>query len=546
MRAALQSALLISALLLVGGTERVVGMDLLAQQDERATGVVRGKRAPVAGALVNYPSGRQQVSTNVEGLFYLPDLPDRGEITLIAWAPGYYNTEIEFEMGDSVEIELRPILFADHPQYEWIGAHQRRDQEENCQGCHSDPDRLALQLPFDTWSRGAHANAARNPLFRSVYLGQDLRGNQSPPTRYGKSVDYGSFPLPPATTQPYFGPGYRLDFPQNRGNCALCHAPMAAVRAPFQTDPTVLSEEEQEGVSCDFCHKINHVILDEQTGLPHERVPGVLSYQLLRPGEGQQLFLGPKVDVTGDDSYSPLHHQSRLCAGCHSAKFWGVDIYNSYGEWLDSPYADYRKPGAKSCQDCHMPTGLTDRFTRLKEGGRVRDPESIHVHRNSGSRDVTLIQSAVQMEVKGSRINGQIAVDVTLRNVGSGHHLPTGTPLRHLVLRVEALSEKGEVLSQLAGSHLPDWSGPFSGQPGRVYAKVLEELWTGISPTIGYWNPIRLVEDNRIPAAGEDHQRFRFQPSAGAVTIAVELTYVRALPTIRAWKGWPEEQVIMA
>ena len=33
----------------------------------------------------------------------------------------------------------------------------------------------------------------------------------------------------------------------------------------------------------------------------------------------------------------------------------GVEIDNSYGEWLDSPYSDPKT--GQTCQDCHMPNG---------------------------------------------------------------------------------------------------------------------------------------------------------------------------------------------
>ncbi len=269
-------------------------------------------------------TGRGQSSTNSHGEFRLTNLPITGEVIITAWAPGYYNSEAEIEVGDEAMIELRPIIFSDNQDYSWLAAHKREDQEDNCQNCHSDPSRPELKLPFDSWSKSAHANSAINPIFRSVYLGQDLEGNQSPLTRYGKDRDYGAFPLPPSKTLSYYGPGYKLDFPNNSGNCATCHTPMAALSSPLQTDPTEVGEIEQEGVGCDICHKIKGVILDKGTGLPHERMTGVLSYRFHRPEGEDQLFLGPKVDVVaGDDSYSPLHHQSRFCAGCHSARFWG-------------------------------------------------------------------------------------------------------------------------------------------------------------------------------------------------------------------------------
>ena len=74
-----------------------------------------------------------------------------------------------------------------------------------------------------------------------MYTGTDVNGNQSPPTRKGVSRDYGDFPLRRILSQPYYGPGYQLDFPETAGNCAACHIPAAAVNTPYGTDPTQVS-----------------------------------------------------------------------------------------------------------------------------------------------------------------------------------------------------------------------------------------------------------------------------------------------------------------
>ncbi len=69
-----------------------------------------------------------------------------------------------------------------------------------------------------------------------MYAGTDLAGNQSPLTRYAQTRDYGRIPLRPDPSKPYFGPGYRLDFPATSGNCATCHVPVAAANDPFGID----------------------------------------------------------------------------------------------------------------------------------------------------------------------------------------------------------------------------------------------------------------------------------------------------------------------
>ena len=110
-----------------------------------------------------------------------------------------------------------------------------------------------------------------------------------------------------------------------------------------------------------------------------------------------------------------------------------------------------------------------------------------------------------------------------IENDNTGHHIPTDSPLRQMILLVQASSDAGELLPLLEGPTLPDWAGigdagdgNYAELPGRVYAKVLEEIRTGVIPTAAYWNPIRIVSDNRIPAMGADRVSFRFAaPAAG-------------------------------
>src|SRR5207244_7472645 len=83
---------------------------------------------------------------------------------------------------------------------------------------------------------------------------------------------------------------------------------------------------------------------------------------LLRPAEGQ-LFFGPLDDVDrGEDALAPIYGESRYCASCHEGVVFGVRVYSTYSEWLDSPA---RREG-KQCQTCHMtPTGT---LTHLAPG----------------------------------------------------------------------------------------------------------------------------------------------------------------------------------
>jgi hypothetical protein len=357
-------------------------------------------------------------------------------------------------------------------------------------------------------------------------------------------------PLPPDPAQPYYGPGYRLDFPDSFGNCAACHTPMASIDDPYGVDPTTVAGVASEGIGCDFCHKVWNVALDPRTGFPAPNRPGVLSFEFRRPAEGHQFFAGPFDDVApGEDTYSPLQEDSAFCAPCHHAVFWDTVVYDSYGEWLASPYSDPET--GRTCQDCHMPPSGADRFATEESGGLVRDPESIPGHLMPGAADEALLGEALTMTVETARAGGELEVRVTLLNDLTGHHVPTDSPLRHLILLVTATGPGG-TLGLVDGPTLPDWCGEgdpddgrYAGLPGTAYAKVLEELWTGVYPSGAYWNQTRILSDNRIPAMGSDTTTYRFGDPGGSVEVEVRLLYRRAFIDLVDQKGWDHEDILM-
>lgn len=519
------------------------------------SGFVYDQSSPVAGAIVRAQATELFTTTDAKGNFTLGRLSPGMPITLTAWAPGYYiaGGETAYLPGeDKLELELIQHSEIDNPNYEWVSAYASEGDPGNCQNCHSQPGNPESALPFDEWRLDAHSSSARNVRFLTMYTGTDVSGNQSPATRKGYSRDYGSFPLPPDLSYPYYGPGYKLDFPETAGNCAACHTPTAAIEAPYSIDPTVVSSVGAEGVACDFCHKIWDVRLDD-FGLPYPNMPGVLSFEFRRPGDGHQFFAGPYDDVApGEDTYSPLQQQSQLCAPCHFGIFWDTLIYNSFGEWLDSPYSD--PENGQTCQNCHMPPGFTDHFARVENGGLIRDPETIFSHLMPGALDERLLQNAVSMSVDSRRENGEIILQVDIVNDNTGHHIPTDSPLRHMILVVQVSDSEENRLVQLSGPTIPDWGGTgkpsqgyYAGLPGTIYAKVLQELWTYIIPTGAYWNPTRILSDNRIPALETDSTTYRFTaPTEGAVNLEIKLIFRRAFIELIEQKGWDAPDILIA
>jgi mono/diheme cytochrome c family protein len=516
-------------------------------------GAVSANGRPIPGAVVTIQATGVTVQTDAAGMFEIaPDVvanlrDDAGCIALTAWANGFYiNGPVTACTGDDpalLQLEAHPR--EDHAAYPWVQAAAKAGEKGHCQTCHSAPEVTDSLLPYDEWLRDAHSQSAVNPRFLTMYLGTDLDGRQGPPTRYVTHPDYGRVPLPPDAAAPYYGAGFKNDFPNAVGNCAQCHAPAAVTEPARSADPTLAVGAASEGVTCDLCHKIWDVRLDPASGLPLEDRPGVLSIVFRRPTPDRQLFFGPLADVApGDDAYAPIYQESRFCAPCHSAKFWGVQIYNSYGEWLDSPYSDPQT--GQTCQNCHMPRRGTCFATRPDKGGIERDPATIASHEMPGAADLDLLRSAADLDLYAERTESAVYVTTRVTNSRTGHHLPTDSPLRNMLLVIRAHDQDQHELALVKGPVLPLWADDLAGLPGRGYAKILEELWTEISPTAAYWNPVRVVEDTRLPALASDELTHRFESRRGEIVVSAQLIFRRALPKIAQQKGWPLEDVIMA
>jgi hypothetical protein len=527
-------------------------------------GVVRDAHGPVAGAVVRLQLTENKTTSDVNGAFTLSDLYANGVMTVTAWAPGYYVGWITTTLATQpVTITLKPYYTTDNLAYDWF-SFGGLEGSASCALCHTQ---------YPEWAGDAHAQAAVNPRFLSMYAGTDILGRKSPLTQ----LDASGKALPLPADQPYYGPGWRLDYPNRAGNCAACHTPLASkipntqncgwsgchtdvttewsqgVIAPGPS-PLDLKGDAAEGIACDFCHKIGDVYLDPQTRLPYPDMPGILSYRLYRPPEGQQLFFGTFDDVTRRVTYLPLEEESAFCAPCHYGVFGGVVgvgpvaggviIYNSYGEWLESPYSDPET--GKTCQDCHMPPVEYGYIVFPEQGGLPRDPNRIHNHRMPGAADVNLLQNSVTMTTTAGWEGDRVTVEVQITNDKTGHHVPTDSPLRHLILVVEATDADGRRMKLADGPVLPDWAGDYAGLPGKVFAKVLQDEWTGEIPAAAYWRPVRLVEDTRLAAFATDVSRYTFQaPEARPVAVEARLIFRRAYQELMRQKGWTDPDILM-
>jgi len=534
-------------ILALAGSAGLVQVLLSFQEPEARSiaGIVQDENGPVGGAIVRVQATNNCTTTSGDGSFVLGGLSTQAELTVTAWADGYWVGWTKAIPGASnILITLKRYYTSDNPEYDWVST-EGTEGSKSCGHC--------MPGVYAEWEADAHSRSAVNPRFLTMYTGADMHGNRSPLTRYGSSRDYGRFPLPPNPSEAYYGPGYLLDFPETAGNCAACHAPAAAAKPgqAYAVHADKVSGIATEGVFCELCHKVGDVTLDAGTDLPYDNMPGVLSMRLHRPEKGQELFFGPFDDVTRRVSYLPLQKQSAFCAPCHFGQFWGVQVYNSYGEWLASPYSDPKK--RKTCQDCHMPRTENTTFALSEKGGVRRPVGCILSHRMPGADDVDLLQDTASLDMTAQRVGDRIKVEVLVTNEKAGHHIPTDHPARNILLVVSAADASGKELKCLSNQLIPDWGGKgnapddYAGRPGKGYAKILEELWTEISPTAAYWRQIVLKEDTRIPALATDatHYEFDAPNDSGPITIAAKLIFRRAFKELARQKKWNITDILM-
>ena len=199
-----------------------------------------------------------------------------------------------------------------------------------------------------------------------------------------------------------------------------------------------------------------------------------------------------------------------------------------------------------------MPHRGTSLAARADQGGNARDPQTVFSHLMPGASDPNLLRNTAGLAVQASQSGPLVHVTVTVTNQKAGHHIPTDHPSRNILLVVSATAGN-QPLIPYDGPVIPSWGGTgstaddYGGTPGRGYAKILEELWTDVSPTVAYWSPTVLDADTRIPALGQDVSQYDFVApvGGGTVRIGASLLYRRAFRQLSLWKQWNVPDIVM-
>ena len=192
-----------------------------------------------------------------------------------------------------------------------------------------------------------------------------------------------------------------------------------------------------------------------------------------------------------------------------------------------------------------MPISDAEYFVDPEAGGLLREGQ-IHIHTMPGASDEELLQNSAAMTATAFISDGVLSVDVAVTNDKTGHHLPTGAPMREVLLVVEAVGDTGEPLPLVSGETLPEWAGDYAGDAGKAFEKLLQDEWTGEMPTGAYWRPVSIVSDTRLPAKATDETHYLFDAQgveSGAVD--VRLIFRRTFQALAEQKGWNDPDILM-
>jgi nitrate/TMAO reductase-like tetraheme cytochrome c subunit len=262
--------------------------------------------------------------------------------------------------------------------------------------------------------------------------------------------------------------------------CLRCHSPLAASTG----DVSLVRKVSWEGITCDYCHSVQEVTPSKVNAVARVEFNGVKS--------------GPSADAVSPahgTRFSKVHTTSLICITCHQYQNGlGFNVLNTYSEWEKSPYA---KAG-QQCQSCHM-YGVQGKIVDV----RVTNPstQGINLHQMPGSHSVEQLNRAIQSQIFATRQGEKVNVIVKLTNGGAGHYVPTGSPLRKMILEVRLDPfGQGETI-----------------RAERVYARTVRDQ-KGVPVQreyVAFLKGAGVVEDTRIAPKETRTEKFSFDLPAG-------------------------------
>ncbi len=426
------------------------------------------KGRAIAYARIGWQTQSERITSDEHGKFCI-DKQDNNLI-ISAWAEGFLIGGSKIITNNPVIISLKALppsqLLAQ--DYTWFDSVPIKDKHyPSLTPTSNEPCSACHPRLSKEWQQSAHGNAHNNETLKVLLAG-----------------------IPTA----------------RQGKCQQCHNPQQAREA-----------NSAQPIGCDYCHKIKSIDNSQPEIFGSARITHHI------PKDGALAFAQLDDPLGRNDYYAPLYTKSEYCGGCHQASFWRTPIYSTFSEWQKSPQGKQQV----QCQDCHMKTQAT-LSAAAKLGGKKRASHTLSSHNFEISKET--ISAAIDFNVSQKILNQQLALNITMTNQGAGHDIPSGNPMRHLLLRVLVQDENGNSIKQVNGSQLPRWS-LYSGDAGAVMAKLLtakryyDSLQLQVYPA-PFWLPSNIEADTRLKAKVPQQHKFTFA-TAKQYHIKVQLWYAK-------------------
>ena len=234
--------------------------------------------------------------------------------------------------------------------------------------------------------------------------------------------------------------------------CIVCHSPFSAVFGSLSPDVGY----NKEGVTCQFCHGAAAITAFHSARDIRVEPDTIYSYQPEEENDAHPV------------AHRGYYQKSDLCLPCHArmSNPLNVPVCTTGAEWQS-----YFEKYGKTCQDCHMP-----------------ENNGVPSHLFPGAHRGNRLKGAVKMTLDYERDPGLLKV--TLTNTGAGHALPTGTPLRMVVLKIRGFDREGQLRWE-------NWkSNPLKEDKSALFMKILADS-SGRGPAPP-WKATRILFEQRL------------------------------------------------
>jgi hypothetical protein len=140
--------------------------------------------------------------------------------------------------------------------------------------------------------------------------------------------------------------------------------------------------------------------------------------------------------------------------------------------------------------------------------GDVVDPrvktvaeKSINLHQMPGSHSVEQLTKAIRGQMSALRVGDHLQVTVKLTNAGAGHYVPTGSPMRQLILEVR----------------LEPYGGGRSFREERRYARTVADQKGKVLDRehLAFVKAAKVVKDTRLAPKETRTETFTFDLPSG-------------------------------